>query len=34
MYLLKFLINFLGPYVDLSLRVPYKFPSALNRYIS
>ena len=34
MSLLKFFIKFLGPYIDVSLKVPDKIPSTLDRCIS
>ena len=33
MYLLKFLISFLGPWIDVSLEVRYKFTRALDKSI-
>ena len=33
MYLLKFLISFLGPWIDVSLEVRYQFPRALDKSI-
>ena len=34
MYLLKSLISFLAPWIDVSLKVPYKFPKTLERCMS
>ena len=33
MYLLKFLISFLGPWIDVSLEVRYQFTRALDKSI-
>ena len=34
MYLLKYLIGFLGPSTDVSLKTPYEFSGNLDRCIS